>query len=190
MNIKKLSKEAYETVKGYFPFRKEEAIERVALSLGEVGEALGHIKKCGSMAWAYNIDPWGSIRTDNPEDITEGVYNRYLDKTVEMELADAVLRLLSLIGGSFDSGEHINIKKKSALHTIACQEVMLCDDVYQLFCALAGYYSRIPRHNTVNYELITIPIVMIEVWCEKMGINLHWFISVKMRINRGRTWDI
>ena len=190
-----LLKRAYEPVKHlYTGFTGQSVPFLINEAIGELHEALQHYYKHKEQAWAYEVDSWGYIRVNNPLDVTRKDYELFLHNTVEMELADTVLRLASLAQwASLNLNADIPCKH-SAISTIQCRKIERVQTLDELVLILTNTISRIAYFDVergfhYRWEFLTTAICMIDTWCDTQHIDLDWFINVKIEYNKIREWN-
>ena len=111
----------------------------------------------------------------------ENEYKEYIKETVEDELAEACLRLLSLGGlRGIDLSE-----KEETICFAASEEQTDCDMTFTecMFTNIANAYGR--RAQDVS---LAINDILTAVICDAvmMGIDIYWHIEQKMRYNEKR----
>jgi len=180
------SKEAVETAKEHgFPFGGEADIKNLDDAVGELHEGSRHIRENGDKAWAYNLKEWTWLKEQKT--IHYNTCKKYLLNTVEMEIADCHIRLQS-IGGHYqaDFGE----SGYSRLVSLTSSNIESYEGL-SLYCAYCIGKIAKPNQNglfKIRPDLIHAVLEALELWCSKKGIDLEWFIKVKMEFNKGRPY--
>jgi len=178
LNIYQWAKDSYEVTssKG-FSFSKDNYPALLKEIIGELFEADGHIAKVGDGAWFRNSDSCAYIKSKPIPMITNDEVESLMLDTVEFEVGDACLRILSFIGsinGVVDfsySNTPVSDSFDSMLLRVA--RVVSCVE-----CLDSVYMAR---------GLVQALGIMVN-WCRSESIDLEWVLKVKMNYNRTRPY--
>ena len=188
MNLIEVSKQALHTAESHgFKIGGDNLSQNLFDATGEIHEAISHYKTNGEQAWAYNAAHWQWIMSLDIAEIESDSIEQYLMNTIEMELADVFIRLLT-IGAKYDL-DFAN----SSHSTISVITVEHIESLYD-FC---GYCQKLIDNIIVRYaegrvryrlENITSVLNVIEAWFDKNGLDLEFFVALKMGYNVTREY--
>lgn len=128
-----------------------------------------------------DIGPATNIMRENLREAIEmandfnGVFESFIKNTVEDEMADVVIRLLDLAGSMGIDFAHLN----PCNYRRSFPHFTFTENAYSLIKGLA-------REQINIVSRIRFGIHYMFEWAKSMGVNLSWFIRMKMRYNTTR----
>jgi hypothetical protein len=189
MNKNQTSAKAYKTaIEHGFKIGGVNTPDNLNNALGELQEGARHIRELGKLAFITSSNS-NILKELMDSDISHrpNVYNFLLDNTVEMELADTKLRLFTL-------GHHYKANWSESAYSrdqAAIARTLKTYAELSLHCSklITNISHFIPDGRLVveSYSINAV-IDSIDAWCGKEGINIDWFVDVKMKYNEGREY--
>lgn len=170
MNLNELRDEAYKTAIEHGWHEKEYSREHwLCLVISELMEAVEADRK-GLHADRKGYETWTGTSEENYP------YMTYIKDSVEDELADACIRLLDFAGLTNYELEDPDYEDN------------LTEDYSDLSFTESMY--RICIYITDNYYKYHISCILEEIFafCKDRGIDILWFIKVKMEYNKSREY--
>ena len=179
LNLYQWAKDSYEvsSSKG-FDFSKESYPRLLKEIVGELFEADEHLETLGDGAWFRNSDMYDNIMAKAIPDITDSEVGVVMLNSVEFELADVCLRILSLIGsidGVVDFSYSSNLLGVESFDSLLLRVAKIVTSVE---CVGDVFMAR---------GLVQALGVVVN-WCKGEGINLQWCMKVKLNYNRNRPY--
>lgn len=154
--------------KGFHDEQKPDAVYKM-LIITEIAEAVQADRKGQH---AHKDKFLASLKPDDDNEMFSMLYEQYIKNSVEDELADIIIRMLDYCGMKgieFDK-DCDNYDEDYPKSTKTFPEIMykFCDTIHYEF--LCGEYS----------------LREVVVYCEGSGIDILWFVEMKMRYNETR----
>lgn len=183
MNLTKTAKEIHENAvnHGFWEGnpKPEHFLMLVFTEVSEMVEADRKGKRANLEKTA--IGPATNIMRENLKEAIEtakdfnGVFESFIKNTVEDEMADVVIRLLDLAGSMGIDFDHLNPcnYRRSFIH------FPFTENGYALIKGLC-------REQINIVSRLNFGIHYMAEWARSMGVNLGWFIRMKMRYNANR----
>lgn len=170
--LNRLRDEAYATAcnKGFHD-EKHSDEHYLMLVITEIAEAVQADRKG---LHAYKDKFLASLKPDDDNEMFSMLYEQYIKNSVEDELADIIIRMLDYCGMKQINMQMLESKLTKEKLPVGMQN--FCDDMFY-FCVLITDWPDKYMPNTIAF-LIN--------YCESLGIDILWFVEMKMRYNETR----
>jgi hypothetical protein len=149
----------------------------------------GEMVECVECEGDLNSSPhYDGIVALVPSEINAYTYEKMLAHTPEMELADVALR------GATLAHYYKSSFKDSAATSLVDIDVCGMSTIHQLKFYIGQLVAKCLKWDSattsykVNPDNIYLIIHAVEKWCCKQGIDINWFVQVKMNYNKQREY--
>lgn len=168
--LTELRDRAYRTAcdKGFHDEQKPDAVWRM-LIITEIAEAVQADRK-----ELYADKDKFDYAVDRGAYDCQEAYEMYIKESLESELADIIIRMLDYCGLKQINMQMLESKLTNEKLPVGMQN--FCDDMFY-FCVLITDWPDKYMPNTIAF-LIN--------YCESLGIDILWFVEMKMRYNETR----